>query len=421
MRNYQNLRVSFYFAVLIMGYLVPLPCWALEPHEILVLANRNAARSVGLAKYYMEKRGIPEERLLQLSVTDGEGCEREEYEKKILAPVRRFFKEKSPGREIKCVLIMYGLPLRVAPPQMSKEEKGEAEELEKRHGAMRGQLAGIGAQEGEEAQKLQKELETIKRRILSLRKVDQGASLDSEIALALREEYSLAGRIPNPFFAGYRGKEIQAMRANVMLVSRLDGPSDEIVRRVIDQSIETEKTGLKGKAYFDARWPQPKDDIKERVGSYEFYDRSIHRAAEKVRKGTKIPVVINDKEQVFQPGECPDAALYCGWYSLARYVDAFEWRPGAVGYHIASSECETLKQPGSQVWCKRMLEKGVAATLGPVSEPYVQAFPVPEMFFSFLLDGYWTLAECYALSQPFWSWQMVLLGDPLYRPFKQKN
>jgi len=27
-----------------------------------------------------------------------------------------------------------------------------------------------------------------------------------------------------------------------------------------------------------------------------------------------------------------------------------------------------------------MLEKGVEATLGPVSEPYLQAFPVPEIF-----------------------------------------
>jgi uncharacterized protein (TIGR03790 family) len=93
--------------------------------------------------------------------------------------------------------------------------------------------------------------------------------------------------------------------------------------------------------------------------------------------------------------------------------------PGAVGYHIASSECTTLKSPKSQVWCKRILEEGAAATIGPTSEPYVQAFPVPEIFFAALLDGRLTLAECYGLSKPFWSWQMVLIGDPLYRPFKK--
>ena len=43
------------------------------------------------------------------------------------------------------------------------------------------------------------------------------------------------------------------------------------------------------------------------------------------------------------------------------------------------------------------------------------------LFFRFLLDGYWTLAEAYALSKPFLSWQMVLIGDPLYRPFRGRN
>jgi uncharacterized protein (TIGR03790 family) len=64
-----------------------------------------------------------------------------------------------------------------------------------------------------------------------------------------------------------------------------------------------------------------------------------------------------------------------------------------------------------------MLEKGVAATLGPVAEPYVMAFPYPDVFFSCLISGN-SLIECYAVSNPFWSWQMVLIGDPLYHPFK---
>ena len=68
-----------------------------------------------------------------------------------------------------------------------------------------------------------------------------------------------------------------------------------------------------------------------------------------------------------------------------------------------------------------MIEKGIAATAGPVSEPYVQAFPVPEIFFGFLSEGNLTLAECYIISVPYLSWKMVLIGDPLYRPFKNKR
>ena len=64
-----------------------------------------------------------------------------------------------------------------------------------------------------------------------------------------------------------------------------------------------------------------------------------------------------------------------------------------------------------------MLEKGVAATVGPVAEPYLESFPAPEAFFGCLLDG-GALVECYMVSNPFWSWRMVLIGDPLYRPFR---
>ena len=134
-----------------------------------------------------------------------------------------------------------------------------------------------------------------------------------------------------------------------------------------------------------------------------------------------MPVVLDSQEKLFQPGQCPNAACYCGWYSLANYVDAFTWKRGAVGYHIASQECESLKGNGRRFWCKAMLQDGVAATIGPVGEPYVQAFPPPDFFFGLLIDGRLTMAECYALSNPFWSWQMVLIGDPLYRPFKNSG
>jgi len=64
-----------------------------------------------------------------------------------------------------------------------------------------------------------------------------------------------------------------------------------------------------------------------------------------------------------------------------------------------------------------VLKEDEAAAIGPVDEPYVQAFPVPEVFFGLLVEGYLALAECYAASTPRLSWRMVLAGDPLYRPF----
>ena len=64
-----------------------------------------------------------------------------------------------------------------------------------------------------------------------------------------------------------------------------------------------------------------------------------------------------------------------------------------------------------------MISAGVAATIGPVDEPFLAAFPLPDEFFPLLLTGQYTLAECYWRTVPFTSWQMILVGDPLYKPF----
>jgi uncharacterized protein (TIGR03790 family) len=418
-RSCKSCRISLLFLCFSAIFLGSVgPGFALEPDQILVLANKNGWGSVGLAKYYMEKRSIPKGHLLQLRVTDNEGCSREDYDKKVVPRVREFLQKNDPLGNIRCLVTMYGLPLKIYPPEMTKEERSEAEELRKKQVGIGGELNTLPKEEKTRRKRLESDLEEIRKRINTLTKTDYRSAFDSELALVRVENYDLSGWVPNPNFVGFKNRELKISAAEVLMVSRIDGPTEDVVKRIINDSVEVEKGGLKGKAYFDARWPKPSRENESNVEGSAFYDLSIHLAAERVEKSGRMPVVLDDKQELFKEGQCPDAALYCGWYSLARYVDAFSWKPGAVGYHIASSECATLKNKDSQVWCKRMLEKGVAATLGPVSEPYLQAFPVPEAFFGLLLDGRLTLVECYALSLPFLSWQMVLIGDPLYRPFK---
>jgi hypothetical protein len=73
----------------------------------------------------------------------------------------------------------------------------------------------------------------------------------------------------------------------------------------------------------------------------------------------------------------------------------------------------------SKVWCPNLLRKGVAATLGPVAELYTIGFPKHAEFFGFLATGEFTLVECYGRSMLTCSWMAVLVGDPLYNPFKK--
>jgi uncharacterized protein (TIGR03790 family) len=241
------------------------------------------------------------------------------------------------------------------------------------------------------------------------------AAVDSEMSLIMAGPYQTAGWLPNPFDLRFgRLPVIYQVRAKTLMVGRLDGPTPAVARRLVDDALEVERRGLKGVFYIDARGLNGKGA----PGSYAWFDRHLLHLVEVVKKFSAMKVVLDKKPAVFPPGSCPDAALYCGWYSLANYVPAFKWNKGAVGYHVASSEATTLKKPGSNVWCKRMLEEGVAATLGPVTEPYLFSFPLPDLFFPLLMTGKVTLLEVYFLTVPQVSWMQVLIGDPLYQPFK---
>ena len=384
--------------------------FALDPNEVLVIANLNAAKSKGLAAYYMEKRQIPEKNLVSLFMTNRETCSREDYTKKAVPPIRRFLDQ---NKHIRVIVTMFGVPLRISSPGKTLVEKAKIKGFETKKKALEDQLDSGELIDLKIRKEKQDELSKLKKTLSNyIKKIDKVASFDSELALIKKETYELNMWLPNPYYLGFRNEKTLIKKSDVIMTSRLDGASETIVKRIIDDSIEAEKEGLKGSAYFDARW---KDPGEKKLSGYAFYDKSIHEASQLLLKENRINVTLNDSTTLFQKGDCPDTALYCGWYSLARYIDAFTWAKGSVGYHIASSECTTLKKENSRVWCKKMLDNGIAATIGPVGEPYVQAFPVPEIFFNFLTEGYLTLAESYLISLPYLSWKMVLVGDPLYK------
>jgi uncharacterized protein (TIGR03790 family) len=249
---------------------------------------------------------------------------------------------------------------------------------------------------------------------------ETGASFDSELALVMwPDDYQLLRWQPNYLRPAFDNSQLPKAHRTLM-VARLDAPTLALAKRLVDTAIKVEKEGLRGKVYIDTRGMGKLDDANVMPGSYADYDRSLLVTAKGIDEQTDLEVVTDTSPQLFQSGACPDAALYCGWYSLAKYVDAFDWKPGAVAYHLASNEAQTLRDPASQVWCKKLLEDGVCATIGPVYEPYLGSFPRPNEFFSLLLNGELTLVECFARTNPFNSWMMTLIGDPLYRPFKYR-
>ena len=198
-----------------------------------------------------------------------------------------------------------------------------------------------------------------------------------------------------------------------LMVTRLDGPTEDAVDRIILSGLKAEKAGLKGRVALDGRGIRTPD-------GYGRYDGMIRNLAALLKEKTKLKVTFDDQDPLFQPGpDAPkDVAVYCGWYSLRNYVPAMKFAEGAVGYHVASLELVSLRTPGEKGWVAGLINDGVVATVGPVAEPYLQSFPPADEFFPLLMTGKLTLAEVYWKTNVLTSWMVTCVGDPLYNPYR---
>jgi uncharacterized protein (TIGR03790 family) len=424
-------------ALVFLLFLAALPtAQALEPKDVWLLVNQNVPESQQVADHYCQKRGVPKDHIIVLDLPAGEDITRKDYDTKLVAPLRKALKDRKD--QVKVLLSIYGVPLRVGREQPSASEEAELAKLHPQFGEVLkatselqelvATLEAEGAEDppgilAETLKERYKELQSLRSKITNLDHrrnlllhAETEACVDSELMLLWWDNYNLR-RWQINLLNWQIPQKAREGKPPVLMVSRLDGPSAAIARRLVDDAVEVEKKGLKGKVYVDARGFRF-DVAQEPQGTgYGGYDESLREMARLLEKDARMQVTLDDKPALFAPGSCPDCALYCGWYSLGNYVDCCKFVRGAVAYHIASAEAVSLRNPHVKFWCKRMLDEGVAATLGPVREPYTIGFPKPAEFFGFLATGKYTLVECYAKTALLTSWMTVLVGDPLYNPY----
>jgi uncharacterized protein (TIGR03790 family) len=240
------------------------------------------------------------------------------------------------------------------------------------------------------------------------------AALDSELALVNWNYYARGNYLGNALNFRAQRKDVPP----VLMTMRLDGPEPGTARGIIEASLKAQAAGLAGQAVVDAGGNLT---IDARSAAYGAFDRRLRELAAVIRDRTKLPLTFDERPEVLAAHSVKEpVALYCGWYALQNYTPACTFVPGAVGYHTASFEMTTLRGTNARGWCRGLLLDGIAATIGAVNEPYLQAFPPPEEFFPLLMTGKLTLAEVYWKTNPLVSWRMAAIGDPLYNPFEAR-
>jgi uncharacterized protein (TIGR03790 family) len=371
------------FVALLLGWcgIASLAAAPLGPNEVVVVFNSAVPDSVKLAAIYREARKIPEGNMIGLKMPAAPDISRAEYVSAIQNPLRREFDKRGfwkrgkdsgaltipVANKIRVLLTLRGVPLRIKPEPKPKGFKEDP----KNPVADRDE-----------------------------------AAVDSELALFGVEGLPLKGLSDNKYFKSE--KSITEARFPFMvLTARIDAPSLATCERMIHDAIDTEASGLFGRAYVDLanKYPQGEKWLQTIV-------------VENLRVG--IPTVV-DRFTDTLPKNYPmtDAALYYGWYDWnlsGPFMNSkFRFRKGAVALHLHSYSGQQLTDP-TQNWSAGLLEKGAAATIGNVYEPYLHFTHWFDILHQRLLAGF-TFVEAAWMSVPVTSWQAVALGDPLYRPF----
>jgi uncharacterized protein (TIGR03790 family) len=365
--------------------------------EVIVIYNTKVPESKEIANYYAAKRLVPEKQIFGFALTTNQDMSRKEFRDALQQPLakelasRKLWRIGSVGvpatatlpehterkvleTKIRYAVLCYGVPLRIEADPNLKEPARE---------------------------KLRPEL----RR--------DEAAVDSELALLplVEQDLPLSGPLRNPVYGYTNGFAVDPTNG-VLMVARLDAPSPEIVRGMIDRALQAETNGLWGRAYFDMR------GITE--PGFKIGDDWIRDAAE-LSQHLGYETIVDTNAATLPPGfPLSQVAWYMGWYdgevSGPFLADKVEFMPGAFAYHLHSFNAGTLHSL-NRGWAGPLLAKGATITVGTVNEPYLSGTLELGIFTSRLIFYGFTFGEAAYAAQPVLSWQTTVVGDPLYRPF----
>src|SRR6266851_2856976 len=354
--------------------------------NVLLVVNNASQSSRTIAEYYARKRAVPATNICHNTTSIEETIERADYDRQIEGPTARCIAAMSGQDRILYIVLTKGIPIRIQ---------------------------GTGGRDG-----------TV-------------SSVDSELTLLYRRQTGvnppIAGPLPNPYFAANQpvnepSKPFTHERADIFLVTRLDGFTVEDVLGLIDRGVASKKEGrilLDGKESWQTPTP----------------GNTWLKAAAESLKGLGLGDRVELDESSYVLKNIDNVLGYYSWGSNDSAIKDrnlnLHFVAGALAAMYVSSDARTFKEPPAgwtigdpnasnpktfyagtqQSLTGDLIRAGITGTAGHVAEPFLDATIRPDVLFPAYVTGA-NLAEAFYQAMPFLSWQTVVIGDPLCAPFR---
>lgn len=363
------------------------PAFSQTADNVMVVINDDSPASQRVGEHYVRVRAIPAINIVRVRTATEESIQRPAYVRTIEDPIRAALQRERIQDRILYIVLTKGIPLRIE---------------------------GTEGTDG-----------TV-------------ASVDSELTLLYRRmtgrTVDVNGRVPNPYYvatiSAFRDpKPFSRRQYDFYLVTRLDGFTIEDAIALIDRAQAPARTG---NMVFDKRGGvlnNPAGDI---------WLSAANRRLNELGLGKRVI----SEETTAPAAPAADVLGYYSWGSNdpenPGRRTGMKFLPGAIAGTFAGADARTLDPPPpgwvpTGNWQDRptfhagaptslagdLIREGATGVVGYVADPFLQSTARPELLFPGYVSGF-NLAEAFYQSIPNLSWQAVVFGDPLCRPFPRE-
>ncbi len=363
----------------------PASAAAQSAENVLVVINDASPASQKIGEYYLKQRAIPSSNVVHIRTDIDETIERAQYLSTIEGPIAGFLSRHALQDRILYIVLTKGVPLRIN---------------------------GTSGPDG-----------TV-------------ASVDSELAVLYKRMTGISlpvgGRLANPYYLDaklLRDAQPFTHRAQeLFLVTRFDAFTVEEVIQLIDRA---QQPATEGVILLDQR-ADPSDSTGD-----GWMAEAARRLQDLGHSGrVRLDTSLN---------AAPATEQVLGYFSWGsddpanrKRPSGLRFVPGSLAATLVSSDARTFAAPpadwvpaadsqkpnavfagSTQSLTGDLIREGVTGIAGNVAEPQLLSAIRPQILFPAYLAGF-NLAESFYLATPSLSWQTVVVGDPLCRPFERK-